>query len=443
MFDPNDIQDFRLFDHYSESTSTPQKIYHARLGDLSVHNVFIMHGRDKEKFKFTEITPLYIHLSVTGRCQARCQGCINTAFSAAAVDDSGSNRVPFNDTDPVRDARCIANLIKKNPDEPATICLYGGEPLLARDKMQAVIENIKKNDLPNTIRFMLYTNGELLEKSVTSHPEMMRDIWLYSVSIDGTRKQHERIRRGTKLTRIHDGLAAIKEIRQGQVMMWSTLREDQSLLDCFNEFTYLFDRGLIDQFFWHWVESGDPFQNLAKYADSYTNDLQQIMDIYVEKLKKGILLPITHINELVLYLLSGKRRKSTACGVELAKNYDIVDGRIHSCADLPPQYAIGTIDADGYPNITPQDLSWLTNYKNDLGCNKCGVHSYCGGRCPVQAVTGSIERLLQYCQLMRLHISTVNGYMDEIIAALESHNLTAQFIYDHSAYYVQFTDGTP
>jgi uncharacterized protein len=440
MFESNDIPFYRSSDQLPES-GKPQIIHHDRLGDLSNHNAFIMRGRDKVKFKYTETFPLYIHLSITGRCQARCQGCINIAFNTAA--NGSRNNTLFQETDPVRDARCIVNLIKKNTNEAATICLYGGEPLLASDKMQALIENIEQADLPNIVRYMLYTNGELLEKSSRSYPEMMRSIWLYSVSIDGTRSQHERIRRGTSLARIHAGLSAIKNIRQGQVLMWSTLREDQSLLDCFDEFSYLHERGLVDQFFWHWVESNAPFEALSQYAARYEKDLQHIMDRYIVKLNEGILLPITHINELVLYLLAGKKRKSTACGVELARNYDIVDGKIHSCADLPEQYSIGTIAADGTPNISSQDLSWLTHYKIDLQCKKCGVHGYCGGRCPVQAVTGSIERLRQYCQLMRLHVSIVYDYLDEIASALESHSITPQDIYDHSAFYVQFTDGTP
>ncbi len=442
MLDSSDIPYFQARDHAAEQQE-PQIIYHDRLGDLTAHTALTMHGRDKLKFSYTETFPLYIHLSVTGRCQARCQGCINVAFNAAADDSSARNKAPFKDTDPARDARCIVNLIKENACETVTVCLYGGEPLLAADKMQILIENISAAGLPNTVRYMLYTNGELLGKSVATHPEMMRSIWLYSVSIDGTREQHERIRRGTSLARIHSGLAAIKNIKQGQILMWSTLREDQSLLDCFNEFSYLHDRGLVDQFFWHWVESASPFLALSRYAAAYEKDLRHIMDVYVARLKTGTLLPITHINELVLYLLTGKRRKSTACGVELARNYDIVDGRINSCADLPPQYSIGTIAADGTPTITPHDLTWLTDYKNDLGCRKCGVHAYCGGRCPVQAVTGSMERLRQYCQLMRLHVATVNDYVDEITSALESHAITPQYIYDNSAYYVQFTDGTP
>ncbi len=441
MLETNDIPDYRSLDQSAE-TNKPQIIIHDRLGNLSSHNAFIIRGRDQLKFSYTETAPLYIHLSVTGRCQARCQGCINIAFNASAKEGSRIT-APIKDTDPIRDARCIVNLIRESANETVTVCLYGGEPLLACDKIETLIENITKANLPNKIRYMLYTNGELLGKAVLSHPAMMASIWLYSVSIDGTREQHENIRRGTNLARIHAGLDAIKKIRQGQVLMWSTLRENQSLLDCFNEFIILHDRGMVDQFFWHWVESGSPFTQLSSYANTYEKDLQNIMDKYVAKLKSGILLPITHINELVLYLLSGKKRKSTACGVELARNYDILDGKIHSCADLPVQYFIGTVADDGTPNITGQDLSWLTDYKNNLGCIKCGVHGYCGGRCPVQAVTGSIERLKQYCQLMRLHVFTVNDYLDEIAAALETHGITTQQIYDRSAFFVQFTDGTP
>ena len=441
MLESTDIPDYRSLKQSSE-THTPQIILHDSLGDLSSHTAFIMRGLDKKRFKHTETNPLYIHLSVTGRCQASCQGCINTAFNGTA-NDSERSRTSFKDTDPVRDARCIINLVRENPSETVTVCFYGGEPLLAVDKMHSLIENINNGGLPNHIRYMLYTNGEFLGKAAVSYPELLKRIWLYSVSIDGTRMQHERIRRGTHLDRIHEGLAALKDIRQGQVLMWSTLREDQSLLDCFDEFMHLYEKGLVEQFFWHWVETGDPFVSLASYAAHYEKDLQEIMGIYVEKLKGGILLPITHINDLVLYLLSGKKRKSTACGVELARNYDIVDGRIHSCADLPAQYSIGTISEDGTPIIKSQDLAWLTIYKNDLGCTKCGVHSYCGGRCPVQAITGSVERLKQYCQLMRLHVSIVNYHIEDIVSALETNKLSAQDIYDQSAFYVQFTDGTP
>ena len=422
----------------------PQIILHEKLGDLSLPGAFVMPRCSGGRVSYAETLPLSIHLSVTGRCQARCEGCINTAFSNAAAGGRNSRENGlFEDTDPLRDGRCIAALIRESGGETATICLYGGEPLLAPAKIAALIDTVQKEGLPNDVRFMLYTNGGLLAQTCRSNPEIIQAIWLFSVSIDGTRKQHERIRKGTDLARIHEGLAAIKNIRQGRVLMWSTLREDQSLLDCFNEFMYLHGKGLADQFFWHWVESGKPFVSLAEYGSRYEKELHHIMAVYVGELQKGALLPITHINELVLYLLAGTVRKSTACGVELARNYDIVGGRIHSCADLPEQYAIGTIGADGTPTVAAADLAWLTAYKKDLGCRKCGVHAYCGGRCPVQAVTGSVARLRQYCQLMRLHVSVVHDHIADIIDAMETHSISAQDIYDRSAAYVHYTDGTP
>src|SRR5210317_1958805 len=160
MLKSTDIPDFRSLEQSSE-INKPQIILHESLGDLSLHSSFIIHGVDKDKFKYTETHPLYIHLSVTGRCQASCQGCINIAFNTTA-NESGQVRTPFLDTEPLRDARCIGNLIKKHPGETVTICFYGGEPLLAPDKMLSLIENITDEDLPNNLRYMLYTNGELL-----------------------------------------------------------------------------------------------------------------------------------------------------------------------------------------------------------------------------------------------------------------------------------------
>lgn len=426
----------------SIETDNTESVIHQIFGDLSSPEAVVINGRDKLLYSYSESNPLFIHLSVTGRCYARCQGCINTAFKASSSDER-IDRGPFKDTNPARDARCIVNLVKDTDKDIATVCFYGGEPLLAVDKINQVMENIGNTLVDKEFRYMLYTNGDLLDQASQSYPELMKNIWLFSVSIDGTLEQHERIRPGTSLQKIHTGLAALKKIRTGQVLMWSTLREDQSLIDCFNEFSSLHEKGFVDQFFWHWVESSEPFHVLPGYLAAYEKDLTSILGSYLHSLKNGRILPIVHINELVLYLLTGKKRNSTACGVELAGNYDILDGRIHSCADLPIEHAIGTIDDQGSPHIISQDLTWLTDYKKDIGCYACGVHSYCGGRCPIQAVTGSMARLRQYCQLMRLHVGVVISYMDDIEAAMASQNISPQMLYDRSAFYVQFTDGTP
>ena len=419
------------------------KLQHSRYGDLRKHTAVEMHSAHFDGNSPVRMDSLpYIHLSITGSCYARCKGCVNATLTAS-YDGDRRDIVPIQDTDPKRDAACIAHLIREMGPGPVLICLYGGEPLLKTDKIAQVHARLSDSGLPNRIRYMLYTNGDLLSSAVAKIPEIMADIWLYTVSIDGREDQHNNTRCGTNLTRIHAGLTALRPLRKGIVLMWSTLREEQSLADCYAEFLFLYEQKLVDQFYYHWVETREPFVDLRRYADQYVTDLQQILDDYVRSLQKGKILPIVHINELLVYLLTGHERGGSACGVELAGNYDLIDGKIHSCADLPPELAIGTIDAAGRPQLNHQNLSFLVRYKDELQCYRCGVHAYCGGRCPVQAHAGGKERMLQYCQLMRLHVGTVKEYLHKIIAAMEKNRLTVQYLYDTSGFFAQFTDVTP
>ncbi|MBW1991370.1 MAG: hypothetical protein JRI59_04510, partial [Deltaproteobacteria bacterium] len=153
-------------------------------------------------------------------------------------------------------------------------------------------------------------------------------------------------------------------------------------------------------------------------------------------------LSLIHVNELILYLLTGRSRGTTACGVELATNYDICDGRIHACADLPPELALADIAPDGSFHLQHPDLGHLVAYKEALGCCSCGVHAYCGGRCPVQAAAGP-ELLAQYCTLMRLHVQVVQNHFPEVLSLLKKHDISLQTLYNKSACLAQFTDVTP
>jgi hypothetical protein len=185
---------------------------------------------------------------------------------------------------------------------------------------------------------------------------------------------------GTSLSRIRRGLARLAGEREGQVLIWSTLREEQSLDDCFQEFLHLHGQGMADQFFWHWVETSEPFEQFDQYLLGYEKDLSKILNKYLEWLREGRILPIAHLNELILYILTGKNRGSSGCGVEVADNFDLIAGAIHSCADLPMGMAIGRIAEDGTPVFLNFDLSTLVDYKERLGCDACGVHPSLGDR---------------------------------------------------------------
>jgi radical SAM protein with 4Fe4S-binding SPASM domain len=389
-----------------------------------------------------EKRPLIIHLTVTGRCHARCVGCVNSAISLGLKEDR-DRVITAPDMDPRRDAQAVLHLAARAPDREVVLCFYGGEPLLAAHRMARLMEILEASPLRDRLRYMLITNGELLTRSLTDHPRLASSLWLTAVSIDGREAQHNRFRRGTRLARIHACLEHFAPRRTGQVLMWSTLREEQSLWDCFLEFQEVRSRGWAEHFFWHWAESPHPYNNLPDYLERYQEDLHQVMEAYLSALAEGDLLSLVHINELISYFLTGRARGSSACGVELATNYDLAGGKVYPCADLPPHVALGEITADGDLKWREQDLNFLVAYKDRLGCQTCGVHPYCGGRCPVQAATGDFHLLSQYCALMRLHVAVVLQYLPECRRLLARHAISPQTLYDASAYFAQFTDVTP
>ena len=412
------------------------------LDRLAFSDAVVLPATPRFKETVAEDDTLFIHLGITGKCYARCKGCINASFTK----ENGKSRealVPFSDTIPDRDARCILRLLERDGGTTATVCFYGGEPLLAVDKMGEVWNVLQRECGSKKIRAMIYTNGELLPQAIERQPALIRDTWLFAVSIDGGDKQHDRVRLGTSLARIRSGLTSLAKVRTGQVLVWSTLREEQSLWDCFEEFLSLFNSGLADQFFWHWIEADSPFIDFSGYLSRYGEELSRILDIYLNWLADGRIMPVTHLNELIIYLLTGRDRGSSACGVELERNFDLVGGLVHACADLPQELAIGEVDPGGVPRLKGNNLRQLVQYKEDLGCPACGIHPYCGGRCPVEALAGNRERLNQYCLLMRLHVGIVMERIEELTSLLERRGIRLQQIYDTSARFNRYTDVTP
>ncbi len=412
-------------------------------GDLSRFDaVKIQNRKPSSEEIYNPDDGIMIHLTVTGRCYARCEGCVNSAVTLGR-DDPRNTVITSQETEPGRDTVIIRELANRHPGQKITVCLYGGEPFLAMDKMEKIWRILKGSDDADRFRFMVYTNGELLIDAFNLYPEFMRDMWLYSISIDGDEEQHNRVREGTRLSKIKRNLRELTGHYKGHVLHWSTLREEQSLFNCFEEFLRLYEEGLVNHFFWHWAEKKEPFESFESYVLRYGQELEKVMNIYVEKILDGELLPIAHVNELILFIITARERGHTACGVELAKNYDIVSGEIHSCADLPSSHSIGDLNKNGKLILKEYDLDALVKYKDWLGCYQCGVHPYCGGRCPVQVLAGSKECTYQYCQLMRLHVGIIKERVSDIMDSLKRYGITLQALYDRSAFLTKYTDVVP
>ena len=437
----SDPSEFAFDPQYLLHLRKSSGMVHPRFGDLLRPDAIYMDAVDLQRNEcFKEDEDIIIHLTVTGRCYARCEGCINSAITFASNEPRNSTLAHL-ESDPERDAAIIIQLARHHPDCKVTLAFYGGEPFLSADKMEELRLILSKSEVKHRVRYMVYTNGELLVQALSRYPTLMSTMWLYSISIDGDEEQHRQVRPGTSLPLIISNLRKLRSDYQGNVLFWSTIREQQSLLNWFNEFLRLYQEGLVNHFFWHWVDTREPFQDFPAYADRYGQELGEVLEKYVGRLLQGEVLPIAHLNELILYLITGKERGHTACGVELARNYDIMGSRVYACADLPPSLG-GFVEVDA-SDIAEPDFGHLVEYKNWLGCSECGVRPYCGGRCPVQALCGSPERTLQICQLMRLHVGIVKERIGDISTALTRNGISLQDIYARSAYIARYTDVVP
>ena len=397
---------------------------------------------------YVEASQIMIHYTVTQNCPFNCVGCINP-LTAGMGEQGRSAFVPHSSEEEnvERDIKGMAQLIRESGKDEAIIVFYGGEPMLRLDKMNQVYEQM--GDMAGgsaRIKYMVVTSGHYLEACAKRYPELSSKLWLTAISIDGTEEQHNAMRRGTSLETIRRQVASLDRVRGGEVLIWSTIRPGMSLLDCFESYMYFRKRAQAEHFFWHWDEAHGSISDLTGYVERYRVDLDKIMGIYVDRLGRADLLSIIHVNELILYLLTRKRRGSTACAVEKMANFDIIgDGKVHACADLPETMNIGSIEDTGeimFMADAKERLGRLVAYKTDLGCEICGVEPYCGGRCPVQIHTGGIDRARQYCFMMREHVRTVKKYVGRIADLMYEKGITLTDIY-RSARYTKYTDVTP
>lgn len=387
---------------------------------------------------YKENDDIIINLTVTQKCYAGCKNCINSSLT---YDGEGAREAVDLECDPERDAALIGRIAGKYPGRDIAVCFYGGEPFIEAGRMDRVLSLLNLSPSAGRIKYMVYSSGDLIADAVEKYPELINSIWLYSVSIDGSIKQHEQVRPGTSLGKIIDSLIKLRTVYRGNILVWSTLREEQSLMDCFRQFISMHRHGLADHFFWHWADTGQPYDDFKSYSKQYEDELELVMKHYTSWLSDGEVLPVSHISELVLYFLEGKKRGHTACGVELAQNYDIQGGRIHACADLPP--SLGAYSSADNIDIPVTILQSLVEYKQALGCRECSMHFYCGGRCPVQALAGSPDRTGQICKLMHIHVNTVKRHIPYISKMMARHHISRQQLYDSSAFITRYTDVIP
>ncbi|MEZ0343747.1 MAG: radical SAM protein [Caldimicrobium sp.] len=384
--------------------------------------------------------PTIFHLTVTGRCNANCVGCINSLI----YGERGSFAEKWEDGFE-KNISALRFLIKKSKNGRIFLSFYGGEPLLVFDKVLKYYQFINQEFPEKKIKFVLFTNGMLLHKALQKNEEFFKNLELLIISIDGKKEQHERFRRGTDLDQIIANLSLFRNKSKAKVLMWSTIREEMSLKDSVEEFLLLRERALCDYFFWHLIEAEKPIRNFQEFQRRYLAELKFLFDLFETSLSRGEILPFLPFCELFYFLLKGVKRGQTGCGIEKLRNFDILGGKLFPCVDLGEEIEIKfNLEGDREKPFegVKKELLNLVSYKFSFGCNQCEAEFYCGGRCPVLIKT-SPERARQYCELTKDMVGLAKSRAEAVRMLLERAGFSLEDLYYPYGYIVLLTDVVP
>ena len=130
----------------------------------------------------------HITLQVTQQCNFRCDYCVYSEEHSARQRNHSNRKMNF-DT-----AKKALDLLRKCSVDSASVNIgfYGGEPLLAFDLVQQVIEYSKEIFLGKPITYSMTTNGSLLSDSVIEY--LVDNKVMLTVSLDGSKSIHDRNR---------------------------------------------------------------------------------------------------------------------------------------------------------------------------------------------------------------------------------------------------------
>jgi radical SAM protein with 4Fe4S-binding SPASM domain len=280
----------------------------------------------------------------------------------------------------------------------------------------------------------------LLDKAISQDPQFFQELDFLFVSIDGTKEQHNRFRKGTSLERIEKNLQILKETSQTNVLMGSTLREG------IDEFLKLYLAKLCDFFFWHLIELDNPIDDLQTFRRLYQEDLRHLLENFVNALFKGEILPFLPLLELIYFSLKGIRRGQTGCGVEKLRNFDILSGKVLPCVDMGEELIIADF-TNGDLKKTAEDelkkkLRHIVSYRDWLGCKACIAEFFCGGRCSI-LIKISPERAKQYCLLTQDFVFITKEFLPLVKEALFTNNLPEESLYYPYGWLNLLTDVVP
>jgi putative peptide-modifying radical SAM enzyme len=294
---------------------------------------------------------MHYHVLTTERCNLRCIYC------------GGTRELPNLPLDIQYDIQELSDFISKDPE--AVIGFYGGEPLMALDRMYQIMDMVPAKE------FTLQTNGTLLDRIDDDHLHRLHSIL---VSIDGPKDVTNASRGEGVYDKVMQNLELIKRRGYSGDLIARMAFSDHG--DIFRDVLHLLEHfdhvhWQLDVFWTDLEQRGD----VRSWIDRYDHGITGLVEEFGKEMEAGMVLGIVPFIPVFRSLLRDEA-SPIRCGSGMDSFSIMTSGSIEACPIAPELL---------YSNIGHINDSKPGDVQNSrpVGepCTKCDVFWVCGGRC--------------------------------------------------------------
>jgi len=306
------------------------------------------------------------HVITTERCNLSCSYCGGTRVLPDLPLDIG-----YSIDDLVR-------FISMDPDP--VIGFYGGEPLLAIDRIYEIMDRVRAK------AFTLQTNGTLLDRLDERYLGRFHSIL---VSLDGGMEVTDLSRGEGTYEKVMANVRSLRERGFCGDLVARMAFSDRG--DIRRDVTHLLtvDGGIFDHVHWQLDVFWSDLQarpGILSWLDRYDDGVRALIDDFALSLRSGRPLGIVPFLPVMRTLLTGEPTH-IRCGSGIDSFSIMTSGEVHACP-IAPELLYSRVGDIG--SSTPDSL----RMSRPVGppCTECDIFGVCGGRCLYSNMTMSWGR---------------------------------------------------
>lgn len=336
---------------------------------------------------------------LTNDCNLNCEYC-------SVLFDCQKNKIPLRLSYPLEELLSFIARIQTERDDPhIRLFFFGGEPTLEFGQMQAMMEGVRDRFPNYDIKFILHTNGLLLERM----PQAVTDgLSLVTLSFNYEKIPHHHLKE-SYFSKVMENLLAFREKSGVPFSARLTVTEKTSLytearmVSAFCEYVYF------------QIENCAAFHDPESFYQTYTFEVELLYRIWKEKLLAGTLENIIPFLSVLKQLLLPERDENAfGCGYNKHQIYIQTDGSCFSCCDNVPegQHHIGSLQTG---------IHFGSCQLAAHACGACPYRGLCLGRCGRMHREFSAAHVEEYCRMNRAMFDLFLRDRAELAAALAAH----------------------